>query len=405
MWLPSVMVGAWFLSMFWAFSTIARFFNWRHATLFSAAIGSVIIYACLNANVAVGQILYWQTGVATYPPGLIVGTLAIGLLFARIRPEWRIIGVFSLTLVGAGFSETYAIAQLTGFGFALVTLYGFGLSAAPRSKAVWAGLLGSLTGLAVVASAPGNFARLATISQPRPGPGLLVSLTVHYTTILIARLLVRRPLTTTLLFCLGAVVGGFAPKHHQTAIKLAVTGVVGTLIVIFSCPVCAFGTGVYLDWRIQLIPHFFCELLFLQLGFLAFLVVARRLADTRVLSLALLICVGVASLMGPPRQVSVIASMRGAAQNYAALFDRQDAELRSAARRGDRHATVALLPREALGMQLETREGADPTFSVNCCIARYYGLSTLVAKQTGSNSDAAMKVNVPSTPTPAISMK
>lgn len=218
---PPLLLILWWLALIWlAHEAFYRVRKRRNLRL-SALVATLILYATVDGAPSVGQSLYWVTGAITYVLPL-VGLTIYGALCLRLLHKPLPVGLLlSSAIVSgiglfvlAGFSETNTVLQLACLSLAMITALIRAKGNIRRQWLVWLsiGLLMTVIGLLIVATAPGNEIRRAQFPPPLP----------------IAEAIVRT-IQVTLSFFASAVVY-FAPI--QLLLTLTVSGVLGYIIPI-----------------------------------------------------------------------------------------------------------------------------------------------------------------------------
>lgn len=171
--LPLAALVCWVAVTAWAVYELLAHTLGRRPVLFSVLIAELIVYATVTDNTGgVFEALYWQTGMLTYVAPLILLTTLVGFYARAVRrTDVRVTGAASLATFFAaaffagGFSETSAFMQIGAFAAACAAANFLSDSERRRRllPALVSGLCGSVASLAVVALAPGNNAREATL--------------------------------------------------------------------------------------------------------------------------------------------------------------------------------------------------------------------------------------------------
>lgn len=184
-----LVVTLWFVVLAIAVAQIVHSDDKREVHLLqSCIIAAMILFAVLYVIPFIGQSLYWGQGMRSVVPPLILGTAYIALIANRskssapaVSSPWWFFAAAGLTLVAAGFAETYTPLQTATIVFALVISATF-KRYAPRNRRTWfglliAGLAGSLIGGLIMFIAPGNKIRQGTFP---PHPALLDLLSISF---------------------------------------------------------------------------------------------------------------------------------------------------------------------------------------------------------------------------------
>lgn len=145
----------------------------RYKFLKSALLANFLIVVILINAPNIAQSLYWQSGALTYSIPFIffnlflANTYLVGKnLFKNAGKVNVVLFSFILTFIGSGFVETFAVAQIVFIVLMIIGSFIIKFSARTRiRKVLFAGLLGSATGLVVMAISPGVGVRQATVAQ------------------------------------------------------------------------------------------------------------------------------------------------------------------------------------------------------------------------------------------------
>ena len=392
-----IAVTAWFVALATAVVRLIPSREKREAPLLqSCIIAAIILFVVLQVIPFIGQSLYWGEGMRTVVPPLILGTAYTALIANRSksatdRPRllWVIMAGL-LTLVAAGFAETYFAVQTVAIVFALI------IPAAvrryrPSNKRNYfvlslAGLTGSLAGGLVVFVAPGNNLRQGTFTPPTLAELLSISLRG-----------IREFFELTVLspgkWCIwvGLILSGFIfglqvfrrregsavvpPRDVWLLVWLPVVGFVSLL----SCWVpMAWATASTLNYRTMIIPAYLFVCLVICWSYLAGHVCCRGYAwlayrtpaVATVLPLVGLLAFGVFAV-----KVSVeMWHLRPAFVAYAQRWDERDQMIQRAKAQGQPYAVVSRLHNWAALEELT----ADPAILwLSKCVQDYYGIGVI----------------------------
>jgi Family of unknown function (DUF6056) len=356
--LPPLAIAGWLGVLTWSLSRV-----FRRATAFVLA--ALVVFATLQTTPDRAQSVYWQTGLLTYLLPLILATLFLGWALGTRGGGWRLGVSFLLTMVAGGLSETYLIPQNVGLTLACVVRE-------KGRKHLVAGLAGGAVALATILVAPSTASRVGG----SPADLWLASAAAAATAAVQAGQLARHfPLTA--LLCLGvpAALGGLGWLDWDARARrrelLVVTAVVG-----LTLPFCYF-------------PSFYAQngnpparsLIVPQVLLIGYLVYAglflRPLASdllARGPSLAPSLALGLLAVI-PAGAAAAALPERAVAAQYAVLWDEEDRTIRAMRDAGVRRLVVPPLPPN-LGEEFVT---SSPTYWFNSCVARYYGVDSIVA--------------------------
>lgn len=408
--LPALLLASWVAAMVWAVHWIA----WPGALKFSYTetllCAGLVIFATLKLAPDVVQSLYWQAGALSYLTPLILFSFYLGLLGYSLqgattheaRPSALRLGSAAfVTFAAGGFSEAYVVLQTSALCLAVIVGVRYApakLKAALRALLV-AGLVGSLCALIVVALAPGNAVRQSYFPPP-PGLFRILTLSTLYALGFGALSVFRQPLVFVLLllwpFLTALKRPGRGAAADERGLRRAWLLVLVPIVVFalnISCIAPAlYGTSAMLPRRAQVLLSFtlVCGAVVWSRAAGEYAVVAlpfisrnaERLARLgSILMLILMLACPVASC------VSTFA-LRARARAYAAAWDRQDKELRTAKDGGVQELTVEQIGdfQSRLGLgRSELHLRTDPNFWINQAVAKYYGFRSIAAREETVN--------------------
>jgi hypothetical protein len=394
--LPAVMLAAWLAALVWAASQFGL--GGTGALL----LAELILFVTLDDNTGgVHEALYWQTGSLTYALPLVLLTLIAGGLARLYARGAGRAGRRSLALYGAaafcagGFSETYVSMQTAALCAALAVCAWRrrrGDEAARAvARALCAALLGSLLALAAVSAAPGNAARRASLggslkAAPSAPHAALLSSFGAAAAFVFEEHNYRGTAHLRLVALLLPLLAAFGASSG--------TGGGGRTFLLWAIPAAAFAAvaacyapAFYVmsrepPPRALLVPQFVLASALAAWGYALGGALRRAYeppARVRVLAAALAAAL---LLAAAARAASLTLGQAGKARALAAVWDRQDAEMRAAVARGERRLTVHVLYNLG-GTDLMT---ADPKWYVNLCVADYYGAESVRAVPGGEGS-------------------
>ena len=428
-------IACWVVGAVWSVYRVAILLALPRPLLTSLLLGELVVFATLNGAHNIAQSLYWQSGMLTYTPPLILFTFFVGV---ACRAVWRrlngragrveTLACGALALVAGGFSESHALLQVGALALALFALYLYAPAALKRAALppVVAGLACALAAVCVVVLAPGNAVRMSYF-PPHPNLLKLTAISLFYTAGFIAYTAYLSPLTTLLSAALPALLsfqlhrgraerdpglnghaethprrvhaqrglglrrGGWAGLSSRVWVRTLLPPLLVGFVLIFLCTVPGvYGTSTYLPGRARLIPQFVFVCVAVWCGWLAGVLLSERVgapsehADARTrLSPLALAAASVILLLPPVVAARRTLSLAAGAREAAATWDETDRNLRAARERGELDVTVAPVD------DVETRLGAaktelqiehDAQNWKNRCAARYYGINSLRAE-------------------------
>jgi hypothetical protein len=413
--MPIAIIGAFFVVLAWALSRVWTWLGASNARWPAALIALAVIYASLLSNPQIGEVLYWQTGLLTYPLGLTFFAAVAGLSLGRAP---RLAIIFLLAAVGSGFTEAVSAGQIAFFAVALAATFIFpsNSSASAGSKSgrpdlkrtvslrwpLTAALAGSMVGTAIVAASPGNAIRLAALHNPPFDPVYFVR---RVPILVAASLLIsaRSPMLLAILMGGGIASAGTLPqlasrslikegRIKDARIKDTRSGVpinarsssqinsprtwivffAGSLIVLAAC-VAPSAYGRIFMGRTQMVPQFFLSLATVTFGVLLGLAWPATRRATAILLVAV---AAVSSAWQTTRAVRQLP----AARDYAHQFDQRQLDLRQPEQGEYAQRTRSPVVMDRLrSTTLILSDGAGPDANdwTNRCEADYYDLPSV----------------------------
>lgn len=400
--LPAAALACWLPGAVWSAYRVALLVRRPRPLLTSLVIGELVVFATINGAHNIAQSLYWQSGMLTYVPPLVLFTLYVAVacrgLERRLKgraatPELLACGL--LAFVAGGFSESYALLQVGALTLALAACYKYAPGALRRAALppVAAGLSGALLAACVVVLAPGNAVRMGYFPAP-PGLIKLSAVSLYDAAGFIAYTVYLSPLTTVMAVALPALLSFHAGREHPDLgrgldrgrrARLLLLPPLIAFALIFLCTVPAvYGTSGFLPERARLIPQFVLVCAAVCWGCLAGIILserfrARRHVTSRAPAAAVLILLLLPPLAAARRTLALAAGARAA----AAAWDEMDRDLRAAGGRGDTDVTAA--PVEDMEKRLgaarnELQIERDAGNVKNRCVASYYGIKSVRAE-------------------------
>lgn len=394
----AVCLGLWLIGLAWIFRQLFASTRVKYAGYSSVLAACLVLFITLRSLNQIHQILFWQTGLLTYPAYLISFTVAAGLFLWRVRSSGQtpasivdILLAFLIALLIGGLSEISLALQITiiVFGLGLMVLF-------PRlpvgKKALGlllAALAGSLAALAVMALAPGNTIR-ATNFQARPGPVDLLVGSLKYLFSFLGNWIDKQPVLVAFLILLSFLIGLLTVRRSSQAVEephkdhiLTVSLLLSSLAIFLFLWSCFFVSYYVMSApppdRALVIPQF---MLVLFVGFWSWMS-GRLLAQAiepakttpRFWRALAIIALGICVLLGPAYGAWRIAAGIPTSRALAIEWDQRDAIIREAVARGEKTVTVWYIrDLNRLGDY-----SSDPDFLVNRAAADYYGLESIIA--------------------------
>ena len=171
--LPALVLVLWLLGLVLLFRGIATAAGINLKTAEPILAGEAIMLATLLITPVLVQSLYWRSGMFPYLVPLVIYPYIGSIIIRQIREPRAftpsLIGIFLLSLVAGGYSETAAAVQTTllfiAAGIVVVNSRTSDRSLRRVAVALGAALAGTLVAIAILAFSPANESRLVTLDQ------------------------------------------------------------------------------------------------------------------------------------------------------------------------------------------------------------------------------------------------
>jgi hypothetical protein len=399
--LPALALLMMLAALTWAIFPLLSGRSRRQPFLSSLVLAELIVFVTVTDNPGgVYEALYWQTGMLTYWLPLILMIVWLGLIIRVDRQKERragalqLVSCVALTFIAGGFNETYAVVQICAILIAIVWCGWRRLINLIRL--LGAGLIGAIIALAVLALAPGNHVREA---QYPPHPNWLIviesSVRSAFKFLFVEPNYPATSLYRVLLLVIPALMAIFlkAPDLDPAASPLSTTiknrTQLDTVILLplsgFLVLVACFAPAMWAmskqpPPRALLVPEFVMVCLMVAWSYSVGQLIKRfqaNLGNRRLPLLTAVLAVLAAVLTIFPLVAARNTLARvGRVKALAAIWDRQDQEIRAAATRRETDLTVPVMHNIG-GTDLMT---PDPKWYVNQCVAAFYGVKTITAK-------------------------
>jgi len=409
---PLILVGAltcWLTGMTWTLYQIALLARWPQPLLYSLVIAELIIFATLSSTPNIVQSFYWQSGMLTYTPPLILLTMYAGFVGRVLRQQsttgvasWQVIAAMLLTFLAAGFSETYLSMQTGGLVLGGIVCYKSAPGTLKRLALplIVAGLAGSLIAAFVIILSPGNAIRQSYFPTP-PNLPTLVGLSLRYTASFIAHTISSSPITTLLAVLLPALfgyyLGSISHKNDPNlycgrAMLPLVLAPAGGFVLILLCMIPGvYGTSDMLPERARLIPQFALICITVMWGYLAGVALSQRFSSPRrgawLTVAAGSIAVTVLLILSPVLAAHRTWGLADRARESASVWDEMDRSVRAARERGEVDLIVPAVADVELRLGSRSSElqiERDAQNWKNKCVAVYYGVKSVKAEWTSN---------------------
>ena len=403
--LPLAMLMGWTAAAAWATREVSQFFGRTLGWLAAGLAGIVVVLASLTSNSRLVQVLYWQTGLLTYPLPLALMTLYWAGFFRWVRLAMEsegsnkpvlhrnliAAGSFLFSFFAGGFSETTGVLQVGLFAIAVM------LCRLRKDRTLWkltwpvfvAGLAGALLSMGVMGLAPGNTIRqVQTGSITRLDLWLIGKDAISTNIRLVYRWIVVRPFTAAgclfipliLNFTLPVKKNAFPQERLNT--RQLLFCLAGIAVITFGLMVLGFlPAEVFLGggppFRAMLVTQFTLCTGVAMAGFLLGGAARQWISDTylKIATISLYLVLGILLVFGPLAEARTTIIRAQLFRENAAAWDARDASLRAAVASGEQEVEVPFT--RDIGHLGDLR--AEPDFWINHDVAAYYGLESIRA--------------------------
>ncbi len=401
--LPALSLVIWLLALSWAFLPILRRFGVGESFLPSITLGAFVLLILFNSTPNLFQSFFWRDGLINYTFPLIGLTIIVGYLLRSLldakSSTGLLIGVFLISFISGGFSEVFAVMQVTIYG--ILTLIVLITRKPITRKLILPDLFSSLAGgvlaLFVVLLAPGNVVRQ---SQLVAHPDFLRLLTFSFRNALYiaAKFFIQTPGWAILAMIASIWAGlkifqrdsvdqlhyqpGSPVIEHSHLVKSLILVLLTTFIIIVAaCVPVVYMLNAYPDDRTILLPLFVLIIAVM----LSMILLTKILAQQRFMRNILMksttnrwltIAILSAVLIAAGVQVSNAVRDLPDYQNYTVAWEARDQELRRQAGKSAQEVTV---PGLASRFGLSDLRVEDD-FWVNRCMADYYQIPVIFGR-------------------------
>jgi hypothetical protein len=390
---PVLVLAVWFVGLLWlGYEALAFVQARRYSAILLAC---VVLSSTLAGSPQLYQSFYWLSGVYTYAASVALFSYIPALILFGLRRNAAgvrrlvIIGaIFVLSFLAGAFSEPYAAAQGLAFASALIAI--ISVRRSPKHPAfllVGAALAGANVAIIILLAAPGNAVRQSSFQQASSLFTAGIDALIHAAAFIVASVTSFSPggALAALFFPALLAYSGLTAEaleritRRQLRIWITLSFAVGfALIAAFMFPA-MYATSVPPPARGYIIPQFFLICSFATAGFLIGIYARKTMPHPSLTAQRLVVVFAVIALIAGPVLTAVRAvALFAPLSTFAAEFDQRDAGIRAVAASGETSIAIPAYTIDvAERVGLETI-GDDPTFWVNACAARYYGVNSLV---------------------------
>lgn len=403
--LPLTALACWLTATTWAVYQLASVVAWPRPLFTSLVAAELVIFATLTTTHHVVQSLYWQSGMLTYVPPLILLTIYVGLVSRALRLQkppravsTQVTAAAVLTFIAGGFSEAYVLMQTGGLLLGAFVCYRYAPATLRRVvlPIIVAGLAGSVVAACILVAAPGNAIRQSYFPTPS-NPIRLTLLSLYYASGFIAYTIYLSPLTTLLSVALPALFGYrlrkvdpsqvVKPNRGKVTRRLLLLLAAGFVLVLLCTVPGVYGTSGFLPERARILPQFVVICVAILFGYFSGVEFSEWYSARKRISPWPIIIgstvVAVLLVLSPLAAAARTISFVSRARKGASIWEQMDSEVWAAKRRGETDLVVPAVDdvESSLGahrteLQLE-RDARNPK---NQCAARYYGVNSIRAE-------------------------
>jgi hypothetical protein len=395
--LPTIFILMLLISGNFLIYSIIKYFQINNYRILSLFITVGIIFTTFFTLPNIGQNLYWMTGAVTYlfPINFVFILFGLIIFYRKKFPFQHWIAnllfglfIFFLAFVSSGFSEVLSVIQIVLFCLIILVL-----SINQKYvtiKSLWMiALIGSIIGLGLMVSAPGNEIRLR---QLPPNPGLFFfiykSLQYFFTYIilwLIKNINIIWPISSILIFITYYVKKHFyygkeISFHH--VFKLAFMMISGLLILIFVCFLpSTWVTGQAPETRVLFFPTVLLVFLLIFVSIIIGLLFHKIFIINESYKMTLAIVIGLFSIYFliavPIFEARQVYLQRPEADNYSISWEEREIQINEKILSGETDLIVKMISNNIMGLE---DINTNATHWINICAAEYYGIDSISAE-------------------------
>lgn len=346
----------------------------------AAALGASFTLTAIALSPDIAQSFFWLNGMRSYSLPLVIASVYV-LLFQWIMPRlksnravlWMCISAFLLMFANGGFSETYAVIQL----MLLAVLAGLRWLSNGRRfdaglKILAAATMGALASVIVIALAPGNAIRRATLTRP---PGLIEWMEISigsYLSFLQNILLDPQKFSALLGALLVSAWAGAGYKEQLHLKRWTIPAQIfgGVLVSFAGIPPAVYGYAEAPPPRTLSIVVFALMVFWMNASFLIGNRLAGRARSASRLEVGLLIPAGLAIALASALALSYVNQHRSEYISFAQKWDAADAQILRARAQNLQSVIIPTMDNWA-GLD---RPSDNPKFWATKCYTQYYGI-------------------------------
>jgi hypothetical protein len=355
--------------------------------MYPLLLSAVIIYTAVIANASRGEVVWWETGVLIYPPGVIGVTAMAAVLLTDWSDRAKTIGAAVLSFVAGGFSETMISTEfgLLSACIGLSFIFPSGFLARVR-RPLCAALLAAALIFAITLAAPSNAVRVGYEGSHRISILLAGYRSLRFSLGHFARYIYLNGVGTLLTFTVGALIGTehpalVRPLQFSRKRGLQVVALFAAAWFVMSAyyapMVLVYGAGGSVG-RQTIIADFFMAIYATAFGY----EVGRNLPNmatrwSAISMVTLAIALLTLSIRPALDGVNIIRYDTARAAVMAREFDEQERQLAALAANG---ATEAHVGYYVFWDEVDSSEAHNPRSNHNQSAAVYYGFRRFVGQ-------------------------
>jgi hypothetical protein len=398
--LPAIIVAGWAGAASWMFYQMGKLLQFQKPGWIAIVLGTGFTYALFGGAPDVIQSLYWLSASIPYTLPLLALMFYVGFFFLMLRkhaagkfPVWALIFTAVLTFIAGGTSESYVLFQGAVLGFMFIGVLIFAPTPMKKNGLWLLGIGVVFSGLSFIAIliAPGNAIRQSSFGATLP-VSEIISRTLRVTASFFATdigVFSTIPLLVALILP-ALLISQFTtferpllmtPRRARVLMALSLGIALVLVLIVIGPPI--YATSVAPAPRVYLAAHL---VMICTAGFWGCVIglgikrpgLGR---DTRA-GLGVLIVLGLLMAVGPLLTAAQTLGRTPDYQLFASDWDARDSAIRAAAASGEQVVQVAALGFDlAEAAHLDTLTD-DPEWWVNICAADYYGVESIVVRES-----------------------
>ena len=394
--LPALALLLWLVGLVLLLREIATAGGIRLKTLEPILAGEALMLVTLLITPQLVQSLYWRSGMFPYLMPLVIYPYIAAIMVREARgtraSTLSSVGIFVLSLFAGAFSETAATVQMS-----LLVIFGIAVVFLARRRELGGRSMASLIGtsaagttlaIAILALAPSNESRLATLDQAESLLELLRLSLYHgylYTRSVFPQQFVPAMTLFAVSFWLAAHIArrtgyGLVTSRREALLGIALAGVV-SLVVILACMLpSAYAQSSYPVGRALILTAFAVALAVGAAGAILGSLLAAQ--PRRYEKTALRVAAAAAAVAGAYALTGTISTLNDLDryQRWARFWDERHSHILSERRAGAGEIEVVLIDHIVPDV---AELAPDPNFFYNNCAEWYYDIQSLAANQPG----------------------